>query len=65
LFLLFFQSVTVWLGGLFNPEAYFTATRQCVAQANGWSIEELVLDVIAGGNQVNFVISGLKLQGGK
>jgi hypothetical protein len=26
------QTVTVWLGGLFNPEAYVTATRQCVAQ---------------------------------
>ncbi|XP_034246592.1 dynein heavy chain, cytoplasmic-like isoform X2 [Thrips palmi] len=24
----------VWLGGLLNPEAYLTATRQCVAQAN-------------------------------
>lgn len=26
------QSMTVWLGGLFNPEAYVTATRQCIAQ---------------------------------
>lgn len=26
------QTITVWLGGLFNPEAYITATRQCVAQ---------------------------------
>ena len=26
------QTVTVWLGGLFNPEAYVTATRQCVAR---------------------------------
>lgn len=26
------QTLTVWLGGLFNPEAYITATRQCVAQ---------------------------------
>ena len=35
----------VWLGGLLNPEAYITATRQCIAQANSWSLEELVLDV--------------------
>lgn len=39
------QNVTVWLGGLFNPEAYITATRQCVAQANSWSLEELMLEV--------------------
>ena len=26
------QTITVWLGGLFNPEAYVTATRQCIAQ---------------------------------
>ena len=26
------QTMTVWLGGLFNPEAYVTATRQCIAQ---------------------------------
>lgn len=28
-----------------NPEAYITATRQCIAQANSWSLEELMLDV--------------------
>merc|ERR1712010_215307 len=39
------RSHTVWLGGLFNPEAFITATRQCVAQANSWSLEELSLDV--------------------
>ena len=26
------QSLAIWLGGLFNPEAYITATRQCIAQ---------------------------------
>lgn len=40
-----FQTFNVWLGGLLNPEAYITATRQCIAQANSWSLEELVLDV--------------------
>ena len=39
------QSVEIWLGGLFTPEAYITATRQYVAQANNWSLEELYLDV--------------------
>ncbi len=34
------------MGGLFNPEAYITATRQFVAQANGWSLEELMLEVL-------------------
>lgn len=28
------QSFVIWLGGLFNPEAYVTATRQCVAQVS-------------------------------
>lgn len=26
------KTTTVWMGGLFNPEAFVTATRQCVAQ---------------------------------
>ena len=40
--------MNVWLGGLFTPEAYITATRQFVAQANSWSLEELYLDVHVG-----------------
>ncbi len=39
------QNLHVWLGGLFIPEAYITATRQYVAQANSWSLEELYLQV--------------------
>lgn len=35
----------VWLGGLFNPGGYITATRQCIAQANSWSLEELSLQI--------------------
>lgn len=35
----------VWLGGLFSPEAYITATRQTVAHANSWALEQLVLNV--------------------
>ncbi|XP_055612109.1 dynein heavy chain, cytoplasmic isoform X2 [Uranotaenia lowii] len=66
------QSFPVWLGGLFNPEAYITATRQCVAQANSWSLEELTLNVTITENgsdgfdnlkDSSFCVSGLKLQG--
>ena len=32
---------------MFVPEAYITATRQFVAQANNWSLEELTLEVIS------------------
>jgi len=39
------KTLHIWLGGLFTPEAYITATRQYVAQANNWSLEELYLDV--------------------
>jgi len=35
----------VWLGGLFQPEAYITATRQTVAHQNGWSLEQLSVSV--------------------
>lgn len=35
----------MWLGGLFVPEAYITATRQYVAQTHNHSLEELSLRV--------------------
>ncbi|CAH0758045.1 unnamed protein product [Diatraea saccharalis] len=66
------QSVPVWLGGLLNPEAYITATRQCVAQANSWSLEELYLQVTIpdpgtptenAQSEWSFSVTGLKLQG--
>ncbi|XP_002731006.1 cytoplasmic dynein 1 heavy chain 1-like [Saccoglossus kowalevskii] len=60
----------VWLGGLFKPDAYVTATRQYVAQANNWSLEELSMKVSVSddGKQVSlddcsFSIIGLRLQG--
>jgi len=66
------KSVRVWLGGLFNPEAYITATRQYVAQANSWSLEELTLIVeiedSASSSSISedgFGLTGLKLQGAK
>lgn len=33
----------MWLGGLLNPEAFITATRQAAAQSHGWSLENLRL----------------------
>ena len=38
----------VWLGGLFAPEAYVTATRQLIAQSNAWSLEQLNMHVCVG-----------------
>lgn len=40
-----YQNSGVWFGGLLFPEAYMTATRQFVAQRNGWSLEELEIRV--------------------
>ena len=67
----FFQHVQMWLGGLFTPEAYLTATRQCAAQSLHVSLEELVMQVqmLDQSSQIDakkenvFLISGLKLQG--
>lgn len=33
----------LWFGGLLYPEAFLTATRQAVAQDNGWSLDDLEL----------------------
>lgn len=62
------KNINVWLGGLFISEAYITATRQYVAQANSWSLEELYLDVkVTDGKEsadaCSFGITGLILQG--
>lgn len=63
------KNLPVWLGGLFISEAYITATRQYVAQANSWSLEELYLAVkVTDGKSssldaCSFSVTGLKLQG--
>lgn len=54
---------------MFTPEAYITAIKQCVAQANNWSLEELVLNVIVHDrtdvtmNDSSFGVVECKLQG--
>jgi dynein heavy chain 1 len=54
------SNVEVWLGGLFFPEAYITATRQAVAHRKRWSLETLHLRLDIG--QMNdpgaFIVDG-------
>nr|CAB3240292.1 cytoplasmic dynein 1 heavy chain 1 [Phallusia mammillata] len=64
------KNLSVWLGGLFVPEAYITATRQYVAQAYNHSLEELSLRVkVSEGatsptlDNKTFAVTGLILQG--
>jgi len=64
---------SVWLGGLFNPEAFVTASRQRAARAHKWSLENIVLTVqfmndktaqeIPVDINCSFVAEGLTLQG--
>lgn len=37
-----------WLGGMFSPDAFITASRQHVAQALSCSLEELKLSLVVG-----------------
>lgn len=37
-----------WLGGLFSPDAFVTASRQHVARALSCSLEELALSLVVG-----------------
>ena len=50
----------IWLGGLFQPEAYITATRQAIAHQKGWSLETLVmsLDLEESSGAEAFVVQG-------
>lgn len=57
----------IWLGGLFFPSAYLTATRQAVAQAKEWSLDDLAAEVIVGTvdakDDQSFIITGLTVEG--
>jgi dynein heavy chain 1 len=64
------KNLNLWLGGMFIPEAYITATRQFVAQANNWSLEELTLQMnvfeskeTSKLDDCSFGMTGLRLQG--
>ncbi|KAI3615632.1 cytoplasmic dynein 1 heavy chain 1-like [Moniliophthora roreri] len=59
------NNVEVWLGGLFFPEAYVTATRQAVAHRKKWSLETLSLrlDIERVNDPSAFIVDGLALEG--
>ncbi|KAG9099539.1 hypothetical protein FS749_001026 [Ceratobasidium sp. UAMH 11750] len=60
-----YDHISVWLGGLFFPEAYVTATRQAVAHHNSWSLETLALklDVDQEASKGAFAVQGLLMEG--
>ncbi|KAI5123747.1 hypothetical protein M0805_000339 [Coniferiporia weirii] len=60
-----FNHVEVWLGGMFFPEAYITATRQAVAHRKRWSLEtlDLRLDIERVNDPGAFIVDGLVLEG--
>jgi dynein heavy chain 1 len=57
------NNIEVWLGGLFFPEAYITATRQAVAHKKRWSLEtlHLRLDIERVNDPAAFIVDGLYL----
>lgn len=64
------RRIPVSMGKLLNPEAYITATRQYVAQANNWSLEELELEFTILANDSTkssddgcFILLDLQLEG--
>ncbi|EIN13444.1 dynein heavy chain protein 1 [Punctularia strigosozonata HHB-11173 SS5] len=59
------NNLEVWLGGLFFPEAYITATRQAVAHRKKWSLEtlRLYLDIEQINDPGAFIVDGLVLEG--
>ena len=54
------NNIEVWLGGLFFPEAYITATRQAVAHRKRWSLEtlHLQLDIERVNDPEAFIVDG-------
>ena len=60
-----FVSDGVWVGGLFSPGAFFTATRQSVAQRNKWALEKLQLRVTVGSSSSSnaFLVKSILLHG--
>jgi dynein heavy chain 1 len=62
-----FSDLDIWLGGLQSPEAFVAATRQAVAQAHSWSLEDVVLRITvddkAGSRADSYTFTGFDLQG--
>jgi dynein heavy chain 1 len=57
------SNIEVWLGGLFFPEAFITATRQAVAHRKKWSLEtlNLCLDIERVNDPSAFIVDGTAL----
>jgi dynein heavy chain 1 len=62
----------VWLGGLFQPGAFLTATRQWCARLQGVALEKLSLHVLVsddgaqpGGSECDFFVEGAMLHGAR
>mmetsp|Transcript_30628 Transcript_30628/g.84192 ORF Transcript_30628/g.84192 Transcript_30628/m.84192 type:complete len:326 (+) Transcript_30628:2-979(+) len=57
-----------WIGGMFTPEAFITATRQYTAQVNQWSLEDVELTIEIGastGTSQDTGVDGVMLEGAK
>ncbi|KAJ3176317.1 hypothetical protein HDU87_005359 [Geranomyces variabilis] len=65
-----YDQMPIWIGGLFIPEAFITATRQTVAHIRKCSLEEIHLELAvidssdgAAVSGEEFIITGLRLEG--
>jgi dynein heavy chain 1 len=61
-----YSDLDIWLGGMKNPEAFVAATRQSVAQAHKWSLEDLEMRVTVADSAArtdSFTFTGLELHG--
>jgi len=64
-----YSNLDIWLGGLQHPEAFVAATRQAVAQAHNWSLEDLELrvtvaeDSAKGSRADSYTFTGFELHG--
>jgi dynein heavy chain 1 len=64
-----YQSQTIWLGGLHSPEGFVSASRQAIAAAHQWPLDQLELNIQVSGNNVaaptqdTFLFEGLTLHG--
>ena len=61
------EKMNFWVGGLFHPGSFVTATRQFIARKGNWSIDELDLVLVVGGKRGGevFNVVGLGMEGGK
>ncbi|KAL0479893.1 hypothetical protein AKO1_007402 [Acrasis kona] len=59
-----FTTDSIWLGGLFSPEAFLTAMREYVAQVQHLPLETLELQVCTE-DDYDFVVSGLQMESGE